>query len=279
MILSNQTFDMHAWFHPLLERLNTAGISNAQQELFWMFNELGIKPPYDQPQPKAVDSLDQWIKRREKGEPLAYLFGHWSFMGFELKVNQNVLIPRAETETMVEAILAKQPDNTALDVLELGTGPGSISIALAKHRPLWKITASDNSPAALHIARQNITKQQVLTQIQLIHSHWFEQITDTFDLIISNPPYLSEEEYQQNTDLIWEPKSALVSHSNGLSDFEVLIKGAKKHLKPSGTCYFEHGHQQFEPIKTMAIDQFQTITSGKDLSQKQRFIILSKAIL
>jgi len=190
------------------------------------------------------------LKRRTQHEPLAYLIGRKEFWSMPFKVTQSVLVPRPETERLVETVLAQLP-NEPLSLLELGTGSGAIACALAHERPLWKIVATDISFDALTLAKEN-AKALNLPNIEFIHSNWFEGIPlQSFAAIISNPPYLSADDPHLKEDLLHEPHNALVSGVSGLEAYEAIIAKSNDYLLPGGVIAVEHGFEQALSIQVL----------------------------
>lgn len=277
MTLNSSNLNLKQWIQSAKLALEQSKVSNPLQEINWLLQSAGIATRFHTASKVQLQTLDRLLLRRLKGEPLAYIMGSWSFMALELQVNHHVLIPRPETESMVETILEKSPDNSDLLVLDLGTGSGAIACALASTRHKWCITACDSSINALNVARLNVEILKLNQQIQLIQSHWFSHVTGSFDLIVANPPYLSEPEYQNNTALQWEPKTALVAKKEGLSDYESIISQSQDYLKPGGVCYLEHGHLQSKAILSIIKSYaFTNIEQGFDLSGKPRFLSYQK---
>lgn len=212
-------------------------------------------------QPLHTSELAQFkalIKRRVRREPDAYIIGQREFWSLSFRVTPDVLIPRPETECLVEAVLDFFPDDgQVMHVLELGTGSGAISVALAHERPNWSITASDISSGALEIARYNARELLKRNQINFIHGHWFEPFSayqQSFDLIISNPPYISSTEIDGLAPEIhqFEPRTALDGGRNGLDSLEHLIRRAYLYLKPKGMLILEIGSNQREWVSDIA---------------------------
>ncbi len=194
-----------------------------------------------------IQSYQKLIQRRQQGEPLAYIQQQKEFWSLNFRVTPDVLIPRPETELLVELTLKLLPQETA-SIADLGTGSGAIIIALATEHPQWSCYATDISHSALSIARHN-AKQHQCTNIQFFQSNWLQALANNsaqkFDAIISNPPYISEQEYPHyQMGLHKEPKSALVSADNGLSDIKYIARTAINSLKPQGYLLLEHGYQQ-----------------------------------
>ncbi len=220
-----------------------------------------------------LKEIKQFIVRRANHEPLQYILQTTNFFGFDLFLNKNVLIPRSETELMVEEILKNEKEEKK--ILEIGIGSGAISIALKKNNPLYKILATDISEDALEIARRNITSQKC--EIETINSDIFLNINLKFDVIVSNPPYISEEEYKklQPEITLFEPKIALTAPQNGLEIYIRILKDAKKYLTQNGKIYFEIGHSQISQIAKIAKkNNFEVIKIIKDYNDFDRIIVL-----
>lgn len=193
-----------------------------------------------------------YIERRLQREPLAYIAGTKEFWSLNLKVNSHVLVPRPETELLVETVLAQLPKEK-LTLLELGTGSGAIACALAHERPTLQVFATDISSDALAIATENAKALQLLN-ISFMQSNWFEAIPrQAVAAIISNPPYLSHHDPHLKEDLLHEPQSALVSGITGLEAYEAIIANAQDYLVHSGLLAFEHGYEQATAIQQLLI--------------------------
>jgi release factor glutamine methyltransferase len=178
---------------------------------------------------------------------MAYLVGHREFMGHDFKVAPGVLIPRPETELLVELALERLPPRGR--VLDMGTGSGAIAIALAHTRPDAQVTALDVSPAALDIARANASSLDV--DVRFLHSDWFAAVADeTFDLIVSNPPYIAAgDRHLAEGDLRFEPSGALTDGADGLSALRTIVAGAPSYLAVDGWLLMEHGYDQSAPVQ------------------------------
>ncbi len=225
----------------------------------------------DKLSPVLDAQFDALIKARQTGQPVAYLTGTKEFWSLHFSVNTSTLIPRPETELLVETTLQLAPKETT-DLLELGTGSGAISIALAHSRPHWRLTATDISDLALQTARAN-ADQLSLTHIEFLNSDWFEDLPlKHFDIIVSNPPYIEDNDPHLNQgDLRFEPKNALASGPDGLNALRRIIFDATRFLKPQGFLLLEHGYQQAEAVKTLLqAQQFQNIMCHLDLQGHPR---------
>ncbi len=225
----------------------------------------GLMEPNRIIEPEAVNRLETDSQRLQNGEPLAYILGEWSFWDFDLKITPAVLVPRPETETLVEAALARcRPED---QILDMGTGSGAVAIALARASKA-DITALDVSREALCIARENA--ERVGAAVRFLHSDWYGGIDGTFDLIVSNPPYVAEQD-PHLADLGYEPEQALVSGSEGLDDLTRIIRQAPEFLVTGGWLLVEHGYDQAEPVAALfTAAGFEEITLIRDLGDRPR---------
>lgn len=214
-------------------------------------------------------ALKQWQDleaRRVAGEPVAYLIGKRGFHNIELYVAPGVLIPRPETELLVEIGLREIAKiGTQAQVLDLGTGSGAIALAIAHEENRALVTATDQSIEALEIAKTNAKLLNVTSQVEFALGSWYEAIKPQarFDIILSNPPYISsQDKHLGEGDLRFEPISALTDHAGGLSCLELIIGGAMAHLKPHGLIAVEHGYDQSEAVvslmETAGLNDIQT---------------------
>ena len=209
--------------------------------------------------------------RRKKHEPLQYILGETEFYGYKFKVSNSVLIPRPETELLVEKIIHEEKNLNS--ILDIGTGSGAIIIALAKNLDTENIDAVDISESALKIAQQNADLNNV--EINFFRSDIYENINDKYDLIISNPPYISQDEYELLPKEIkdHEPRSALHAENNGLYFYKKILQNAKEHLTEFGKIYFEIGYDQAEKITGIAKENgFSKIQVFKDLNGFDRIM-------
>lgn len=185
------------------------------------------------------------IARRAAGEPIAYLTGQREFWSMMLEVTPDTLIPRPETELLVELALQRIPTNSTWRILDLGTGSGAIALAIARERPTCHVIATDRSPAALAVARRNAATLGI-HNIEFRTSDWFTPLQgDVFDVIVSNPPYVSSLDPRLNqSDIRFEPLSALASGADGLDDIRAIAEAARYHLNDRGWLLLEHGYDQ-----------------------------------
>ena len=198
-------------------------------------------------------AFEALLKRRLTGEPIAYILGCREFYGLNLKVTPDTLIPRPDTETLVEVALGKISPQEKSQILDLGTGTGAIALAIAKHRPQTLVTAVDASQAALKIAVEN-AQNLAITNINFRLSDWFsalirENNKQKFDVIVSNPPYIeTNDAHLKQGDLRFEPLSALASGADGLDAIRAIITQAPQHLNPHGWLLLEHGYNQASKV-------------------------------
>jgi len=213
-----------------------------------------------------------FVARRAAAEPLAHLTGYREFWSLDLRVTPDVLVPRPETELLVEQALKLIPLNECWDVLDLGTGSGAIPIAVSTERTRCNFTATDSSAAALRIAQWNAA-EHADTAIELIEGSWFEPLGNRqFDLIVSNPPYVATSQLElTDAELQYEPKQALYSGADGLDDIRVIIRTTPEHLQPGGILMLEHGFDQADAIaELMQAAGFSDIKTHSDLAGQPR---------
>ncbi len=220
----------------------------------------------------ALAQFQSLLTRRIAGEPIAYLTGLREFWSMELQVNRHTLIPRPETELLVEFALQHIPRDKAWRIVDLGTGSGAIALALASERPRSRLIATDISSGALLAARQN-AERHGLNNIEFREGEWFRPLQDErFDFIVSNPPYIREADpHLSEGDLRYEPISALASGPNGLDALQAIVADAKRHLYPGGWLALEHGHDQAEAVTKLLRDQnYSQVGQQQDYSGRGR---------
>ena len=220
--------------------------------------------PEKQLSPEQITELESLVNRRAQGEPLAYLMGTQGFWDMVLAVNESTLIPRPETELLVETLLAQFGPETHKAVLDMGTGSGAIACALAKARPHWQVWAVDISEAALAVARQNVALLHLNSQVQCIAGSWFEPLVGLeFDIIVSNPPYIAESEPEPyQGDCRFEPPGALMSGPTGLEALQHLIDESPHFIKKKGWLLLEHGYRQQERVLALMQARGWQLTKG-----------------
>jgi release factor glutamine methyltransferase len=234
-----------------------------------------------------ANALEDWKAlelRRLQGEPIAYLIGKRGFHNIELQVASGVLIPRPETELLVDIGLREigriENEVSTPKLLDLGTGSGAIALAIAHAAPDAIVTATDQSPEALAIARANAKHLDLESRVQFAQGGWYEALGDNalFDVILSNPPYIANQDpHLTQGDLRFEPISALTDHANGLTCLEAIIHGASNHLKPMGLIAVEHGFDQSEAVANLMKDAgLRDIQTHQDLAGHNRAVSARK---
>lgn len=226
----------------------------------------------DVPDAAGAEAFAALVERRAAGEPVAYLTGRRGFWTLELEVTPATLIPRPETELLVELALARLPQDGAPRVADLGTGSGAIALALARECPHARVLATDASAAALAVARRNAEANR-LRNVAFAESDWFAALAgERFDLIVSNPPYIAAgDPHLTQGDLRFEPGSALASGSDGLDDIRRIVDGARAHLVAGGWLLFEHGWDQGAAARgLLEAAGYGTVFTAQDLEQRDR---------
>lgn len=227
----------------------------------------------ESPPSAAYVQYQDMLERRMQGEPIAYIFGEKEFYGISLHVTPDVLIPRPETELLVELALAHVPADRPCRVLDLGTGSGAIAISLASLRPQAQIMAADMSLAALQVAEAN-AQRLGLFNLQFMHSDWWQHIpaTPLFDVIVSNPPYIAVgDAHLQQGDLRFEPITALVADDAGLSDLRRIVGKAPRYLEATGMLLLEHGYDQGMAVRSLLSEAgFDAVVTRRDLAGVER---------
>ena len=229
--------------------------------------------------PEQQTQFQQLINRRRHGEPVAYITGQREFWNMNLQVTPDTLIPRPETEHLVELALEKIPQDSRWRIADLGTGCGAIALAIAHERPHCKLIATDKSAAALAVAKSNAHLLDI-NNVTFIEGLWFEPFSkqgerQQFEMIVSNPPYIHPDDLHLGQgDLRFEPVQALRSSPDGLTDIHAIAEAAREHLSPPGWLILEHGYDQGstvgETLKTLGYSQ---ITTVEDLAKNERISV------
>ncbi|MCG8380086.1 MAG: peptide chain release factor N(5)-glutamine methyltransferase, partial [Proteobacteria bacterium] len=222
-----------------------------------------------------AQSLDELIDLRKQGYPIAYLINNKEFWSMKLKITADTLIPRPETELLVETALEKINKDDSCSIIDLGTGSGAIAIAIASERPLATVTATDINNNALQLAMEN-AKTHKTENITFKNSNWFEMEKDYFyDLILSNPPYISaNDSHLAQGDVRFEPVSALVSGEDGLNDIKAIISDAIYHLKNEAWLILEHGFEQGNAVRSlMGENNIRNVSTIRDYSGHERITL------
>jgi len=219
----------------------------------------------------AVQRYAALLERRATGEPLAYILGKKDFWSLQLTVTPAVLVPRPETELLVERALALRPQQNG-EVVDLGTGSGAIALSLASERPNWQVTATDASAEALAIARAN-AESLGLSRVEFVLGSWLEPLAGrTFDLIVSNPPYITADDpAMQDPALRHEPKQALTPGPDGMASLRAIIEAAPEHLERDGWLVLEHGSGQAAEVASELVARgLRHVRSHRDLAGHER---------
>ena len=228
--------------------------------------------PEHQPSTNQINQFEELILQRQQGTPVAYLIGKREFWSREFTVGPDVLIPRPDTELLIELSLDLLPENKPCKIIDLGTGSGILAITLAAERSLATVIATDISEAALNTARHN-AKQLKINNVRFLSSHWFDTIPEQdFDLVISNPPYIADNDpHLQQGDVRFEPKTALISDEKGLKDIRLIAEQARQHLKLGGHLLVEHGYDQQTEVQAIFTQlNYRQVVTHHDLSGNPR---------
>lgn len=263
--------------------LQRKGVENPRLDSEWMLAEVMGYPrmrlflEYERPLAEdVITRMRSMVVRRGKREPLQYILGYVMFGGVRIQVDRRALIPRPETEELVDIICQRFRNRTGLNILDLGTGSGAIACALAYALPDSSVWATDKSVDALSLARENARTNGIgEDRIRWLEGSWFEPVGDRlFDLIVSNPPYLAKSEMDSVQPEVgqYEPLTALVAEDDGLADLKSIISGSLTRLHPGGSLYLETGCSQHAALadycRSLGINDF---ASERDLSRKDRY--------
>ncbi len=212
------------------------------------------------------------VERRARGEPIAYLVGEREFWSLPIRVTPATLIPRPETELLVETALAHLPAGAAVSIVDLGTGSGAVAVAVARERPGCRITATDCSPAALAVARDNARRLHT-PNVEFANGDWYQAVPGRrFAMILANPPYVAAgDPHLEAGDLCFEPRAALPAGADGLDALTAIIRGAPDHLEPGGRLLVEHGFDQGPAVAArFAAAGFRDVRLHRDLAGHPR---------
>ncbi len=221
--------------------------------------------------PREVERFQGLLRRRAGGEPVAQIIGRRGFWSLDLIVTPDTLIPRPETELLVELVLDRLPRTRPAAVLDLGTGTGAVALAIAAERPLADVSAVVARAAALAVARENANEAGL--PLRLLEGDWFAPVAgERFDIVASNPPYIAEADpHLRQGDLRFEPIAALASGPDGLDAIRAIVAAAPAHLNPGGWLLLEHGHDQGPAVRRLLTAAgFVRVATERDLEQRDR---------
>lgn len=286
---SDATVEWQTLLAEAQRRLDGAGIDNAATEARWIVESASgleyqaiIASTGDAVTHRQMAHFDSMVGRRLAGEPLQYVLGHWSFRTLDLAVDRRALIPRSETEFLVEVALTHvdraAADHTPVMVADLGTGTGAIALSVASERMTTRVWATDDSPDALALARANLAGLgRPATRVQLAVGSWFEalpgDLVGSFDVLVSNPPYIGTSELIEPVVSEWEPPTALFSGPDGLHDLTVIVAGAPRWLAPDGALVVECGTTQGESVAALFEQHgFDDVVVRQDLAGRDRVV-------
>ena len=272
----NTTLTIRALLHEAESKLHISSSARLDAEVL-LCTVLGFDRSklYSSPEnmipAKKVNLYRSLVQDRQQGKPVAYLTGTKEFWSLEFHVNEHTLIPRPETECLVETALKYIPENSELNIADLGTGSGTVAIAIANGRPRCKITAIDNCELALAVAAANGSRLKI-NNVSFVISNWYAELQDTFDIIVSNPPYIrNNDEHLQGDGIAHEPKYALCSGEDGLDAIRNIISNADRYLNPDGWLIIEHGYDQARTVRSMFEKfHFAQIRTSNDYSGLER---------
>lgn len=258
-VVTNEANTLAAVLHRGVERLRVmpSGKRDAQQLLLRVLQRDGawlLAHPEATLNDEQARRYADWIARRERREPVQYIVGEQEFYGLALKVTPDVLIPRPETEHLVEAALTRAPRDRAMRVCDVGTGSGAIAIAIAHHLPLADVTAVDKSAEALDVARENAARHGVTERVRFLQSDLLGAVREErFDMVVSNPPYIANSELLEAQVRLYEPQQALYAGPTGLEVYRRLIPAAKQAVADGGWLLLEIGYGQRDAISALLV--------------------------
>lgn len=283
--MSDTDTDTTTWAELLaqtVERLRSAGNGNAANEARWIVERAAGDPfRVVAEQAVTVRSHHHWrlmVERRETGEPLQYVLARWPFRKLELYVDRRVLIPRPETEVVVDVVLDEHA-RVGGPVVDLGTGSGAIALAVVSERPGTEVWGVERSPDALAVARANCTGLgRRAATVRLVEGSWFDALPDALrgqvGVVASNPPYVPDGAELPADVEDWEPAEALRAGEDGLADIRVIVARAVEWLAPGGALVVEHGDDQGPATRALAAEAgFDLVRTGTDLSGRDRFLV------
>jgi release factor glutamine methyltransferase len=261
--------------HQLLQQCSESAKRDAQILLCFVLNKPSsylFTWPEKRLEKTQQQQYNQLLQRRLQGEPVAYITGVREFWSLSLKVSPATLIPRPDTEILVEQVLATCPQQQR-SCLDLGTGTGAIALALASEMPQWSIEALDFNPEAVALAQHN-AQMLNLSQVSIYQSSWFEKVDDDkkFDIIVSNPPYIDDgDQHLSQGDVRFEPSTALIAKQQGLADLIQIASQARDYFSQQGRLFLEHGYDQGQAVgEILAQLGYQDITTIKDYGDNDR---------
>ena len=231
------------------------------------------------PPPDQVQRLQELLTCRAQGVPIAYLTGQREFLSLDLQVTADVLIPRPETELLVEQALTHIPPGVRWTIADLGTGSGAVALAIAKERPHCRVIATDICETALAIAEANVVRLNI-ANVEFRHGNWLDPLAgQMLDMIVSNPPYIAEHDpHLTQGDVRFEPRAALVAGVDGLNAIRIIAAGAGTYLKPSGWLLLEHGHEQgLHVAQILRAHAYHGIHCHNDLARHERVTVCGSA--
>jgi release factor glutamine methyltransferase len=229
--------------------------------------------------PLSTDERSRYrsvVKERHSGTPLQHVIGEVNFYGLRFRVDREALIPRNETEELLDQVIKRAPRDRDIRCLDLGTGTGVIAVCMARYLPKAQVTAVDISPAALQMARENAALNEVTERIEFVESNWFAHVEGEFDFIASNPPYIRSDEL---ADLpvevrVHEPSVALDGGADGLDKVREIAEGLRAHLRPDGVVLMEIGHRQGDRVKQLFESiELVDVSVERDMADKDRFVV------
>lgn len=247
-----------------LELLLAAALNKPKSYLYTWPEQLVSEP--------ALTTFNSYLVRRQQGEPIAYILGLQGFWSLDLQVGKQTLIPRPDTELLVEVCLQQIPTDQSYAILDLGTGTGAIALAIASERPLTQVLGVDFIEQAVQLATANKERLQ-LNNANFIQSDWFTCLAcKQFNMIVSNPPYIAADDpHLKQGDVRFEPITALASGVDGLDDIKLIIKQAPNYLMANGWLFFEHGYQQAKAVQQLLVERgFTAINTWRDLGGNER---------